>query len=96
MPEGQEKASAECRSPPQELEEGPRSGPHLLVLFNRSSKIQGLSYDEGNNNEIIDQFSYLPVEAAWSQENLARDVDGNQAGGERIACLLCPTGRQNN
>ena len=31
MPEGQKKASAEGRSPPQELEEGPRSGPHLLV-----------------------------------------------------------------
>ena len=32
LPEGQKKASAEGRSPPQELEEGPRSGPHLLVL----------------------------------------------------------------
>ena len=29
---GQKKASAEGRSPLQELEEGPRSGPHLLVL----------------------------------------------------------------
>ena len=28
------KASAEGRSPPQELEEGPRSGPHLLVSTN--------------------------------------------------------------
>ena len=35
MPEGQKKASAEGQSPSQELEEGPRSGPHLLV----SSKI---------------------------------------------------------
>ena len=25
------KASAECQSPPQELEVGPRSGPYLLV-----------------------------------------------------------------
>ena len=31
MPEQQNKASAEGQSPPQELEEGPRSGPHLLV-----------------------------------------------------------------
>ena len=31
MPEGQKTASAEGQSPPQELEEGPRSGPHLLV-----------------------------------------------------------------
>ena len=33
MPEGQKKAFAEGRSPPQELEEGPRSGPHLLVIM---------------------------------------------------------------
>ena len=32
------KASAEGRSPPQELEVGPRSGPYLLVLL-----IMGLS-----------------------------------------------------
>ena len=32
MPEGQKKPSAEGRSPPQELEVGPRSGPYLLVL----------------------------------------------------------------
>ena len=31
MPEGPKKASAKGLSPPQELEEGPRSGPHLLV-----------------------------------------------------------------
>ena len=31
LPEGQKKASAEGRSPPQELEVGPRSGPYLLV-----------------------------------------------------------------
>ena len=30
---GQKKALAEGRSPPQDLEEGPRSGPHLLVLI---------------------------------------------------------------
>ena len=33
LPEGEKKASAEGRSPPQELEEGPRSGPHLLVFM---------------------------------------------------------------
>ena len=31
MPEGQKKALAKDQSPPQELEEGPCSGPHLLV-----------------------------------------------------------------
>jgi hypothetical protein len=36
MPEGQKKASAEGRSHPQELEEGPRSGPHLLVCLYRT------------------------------------------------------------
>ena len=30
---GQKKASAEGRSPPQELEVGPCSGPYLLVLL---------------------------------------------------------------
>ena len=32
-PKGKKKASDEGRSPPQELEEGPRSGPHLLVAL---------------------------------------------------------------
>ena len=31
LPKGEKKASAKCRSPPQELEEGLRNGPHLLV-----------------------------------------------------------------
>ena len=35
LPEGQKKASAKGRSPPQELEEGPRSGPHLVVHGNK-------------------------------------------------------------
>ena len=34
MPEGQKKALVEGRSPPQELEEGLCSGPHLLVILN--------------------------------------------------------------
>ena len=41
MPEGEKKPSAEGRSPPQELEVGPRSGPYLLVYINwrKSSKL---------------------------------------------------------
>ena len=39
LPEGQKKASAEGRSPPQELEEGPRSGPHLLVILKANCAI---------------------------------------------------------
>ena len=37
------KASAEGRSPPQELEVGPRSGPYLLFLFNNFVKTHSLS-----------------------------------------------------
>ena len=36
------KASAEGRSPPQELEVGPRSGPYLLVCFNSCIAMCGL------------------------------------------------------
>ena len=33
LPKGQKKALAKGRSPPQELEVGPRSGPYLLVAI---------------------------------------------------------------
>ena len=34
LPEGQKQGLGLGRSPPQEVEEGPRSGPHLLVYIN--------------------------------------------------------------
>ena len=37
LPERQKQPSAEGRSPPQELEVGPRSEPYLLVLTNEAS-----------------------------------------------------------
>ena len=40
LPEGPKKASAEGRSPPQELEEGQRSGPYLLVADKRGRGIE--------------------------------------------------------
>ena len=39
MPEGQKKPSADGRSPPQELEVGPRSGPYLLVSIRADFRI---------------------------------------------------------
>ena len=33
LAEGQKKASVEGRSPPQDLEEGPHSGPYFLVFY---------------------------------------------------------------
>ena len=35
LPEGQKKPSAEGRSPPQEQEVGPLSGPYLLVSYKK-------------------------------------------------------------
>ena len=40
MPEGHKTASAEGQSPPQELEEGPRSRPHLLVALTLEPMLQ--------------------------------------------------------
>ena len=37
--EGLKKALVEGQSPPQEFEEGPRSGPHLLVYNERANKM---------------------------------------------------------
>ena len=41
------KASAEGRSPPQELEEGPRSGPYLLVLLSGGFAAGMVCYHRG-------------------------------------------------
>ena len=38
LPEGQKKASVEGRSPPQELEVGPSSGPHLPVYITQAQE----------------------------------------------------------
>ena len=41
LPEGPKKGLGLGRSPPQELEEGPHSGPHLLVTFKRGIAAAG-------------------------------------------------------
>ena len=42
-PEGQKKSSTEGKSPPQELEVGPRSGPYLLVWVMKQKVVITLS-----------------------------------------------------
>ena len=53
MPEGQQKASAEGRSPPQELEVGQRNGPYLLVIFKVKVKITFNQIAKQNNENTI-------------------------------------------
>ena len=50
-----EKASSEGRSSPQELEEGPRSGPHLLVAIKHThtQNIDDVNYMFGNLLPIV-------------------------------------------
>ena len=53
MPKGQKKASAKGQSPPQQLEEGPRSGPHLLVL-----RTVQLIQEHLKDHEFLKQISF--------------------------------------
>ena len=66
FPEGQQKALDEGRSPPQELEVGPRSGPYLLVQITEVQKYKLQDYrDEsktgGDKHTITQTYTHTHI-----------------------------------
>ena len=64
MPEGK-KALAKGRRPPQELEIGPRSGPYLLVYFERLISF-GNNSNNSNNIKETTLLKFIPYSSLFN------------------------------